>query len=46
MINCPKCENIEMVWNGDDDIQDGDSSLICHICNTIIVVYYGNNNEN
>lgn len=49
-INCPKCLT-EMIWGGDHDVEDDDgnenisSNLSCHKCETIVIVYWGNEDE-
>lgn len=50
MMMCPKC-GTEMVWGSDDDLSDEDSvanvssNLACHNCNTIVVIYWGEEDE-
>jgi len=52
MINFPKCkETIEMIWGGDHDVENDDggeaisSNLSCHKCNTIVIIYWGEEND-
>lgn len=40
-----------MIWGGDHDVEDDDgnenisSNLSCHKCETIVIVYWGNEDE-
>jgi predicted RNA-binding Zn-ribbon protein involved in translation (DUF1610 family) len=52
MISCPKCKDIEMIWDGDHDNDDEDdkqylimSNFSCPNCETIVYVNWSEKND-
>jgi len=45
MIVCPKCEDIEMDWEADNNEQLNLSTYICPLCNLNVNINWKNNDK-